>query len=263
MIKNYVPMRISKIFLFVSIISISNLQAQVKGGYNEKLEKLYISGKYESCLFKADNLTYKESSSRDPEPYLYIAMCFYQLSKSADPIIAEDYADGEKQAISYTAKFIKKDKDGEMYENNLEFINMLKELQYKKVKQVFDEENYRKAATETKKYEKLNREEDFTITYFLGACELMSNNYSQGQKNLDHAKEQLITLIKAGNVKVDKIFKPLISSVFLKYSEFLVADSKLEDAAKELKLGLKIIPNDGFLKIQSNMVNKKLEADSH
>lgn len=256
-------MRITKLIIFISVFSISStLLAQVKGGYNDKLEKLYTSGKYESCLFKADNMTYKESTSRDPEPYLYIAMCFYQLSKSGDPIIAEDYADGERQAIKYTAKFIRKDKDGEMYDDNLEFIDLLKEIQFKKVRKYFDEENYRKAASEAKQYNSLNREVDLTVTYFIGACQLMSNNYSQGQKNIEESSEQLKTLAKSGSIKIDKIFKPLISSVFLKYSEFLVSENNIEGAAKELKLGLKIIPNDGFLKIQSNMISKKLEAKS-
>ena len=71
-------------FYFFALILTINLCgfSQVEGGTNEKLAKLYNQGKYESCLFKADNLTYKEGSSRDPEPYLYISMCFYQLSQS-------------------------------------------------------------------------------------------------------------------------------------------------------------------------------------
>lgn len=189
-------------------------------------------------------------------------MCFFQLSKSADPIIAEDYADGEKQAIKYAAKFIRKDKDGEMYSDNMEFINMLKEIQYKRVKKYFDEENYRKAGSEAKLYAKLRKDEDFAITYFIGACELMSNNYSQGRKHVDESRTQLKILAKSNQINIDKIFKPLVSSGFLKYSEFLVSEGNVEEAAKELKLGLKVLPNDGFLKIQSNMINKKLESNS-
>lgn len=256
-------MQITRLFIiFLLFISLSGI-AQVKGGYNEKLAKLYSAGKFESCLFKADNLTYKESTSRDPEPYLYIAMCFYQLSKSSDPIIREDYSDGEKQAVKYAGYFIRKDKEGDMYEDNLEFITMLKELQFAKIKKEFDEEEYRKAGTQCKKYAKLNKEEDFTVSYFIGACEILSRNITTGQRDLDEAKEGLKPLLKSGNLKIDKIFKPLISSIFMKYSEVLIAENRINEALAESKLGLKILPNDGYLKIQSNMIEKKIESSNN
>ncbi|MDA3892379.1 MAG: hypothetical protein PF517_12010 [Salinivirgaceae bacterium] len=219
-------MRIVYLTLFILTLLFSTTNAQVVGGYNKKLAKLFSSGKYESCLFKADNLTYKKNTSRDPEPYLYISMCFLELSKSDDPMIQEDYKDGVKQAIRYAGKFIKKDKDGEMYSENIEFVNDLKKMQYTLVKTNFDEEEYSKAASAAKKYSKLNREEDYTVLYFIGVCELLSNKLSQGTNDIETAKTQLKELTKSGTVKIDKIFNPLISKVFSKYSESLIVENK-------------------------------------
>jgi hypothetical protein len=180
-------MRFTKLFLIIIAFSCSNIFAQVVGGTDEKLAKLYNSGKYESCLFKADGLTLKEGTSNDPEPYLYAAMCFFELSKSEDPIIREDYKDGVKQAIKYANKFAKKDKENELYSANIEFINTLKEVQYTEVKGFFDAEDYKKAATSAKFYDKLNKEEDFLILYFVGICEILSKNVTQGNRSIDEA----------------------------------------------------------------------------
>jgi hypothetical protein len=251
-------MRFTKLFLIIIAFSCSNIFAQVVGGTDEKLAKLYNSGKYESCLFKADGLTLKEGTSNDPEPYLYAAMCFFELSKSEDPIIREDYKDGVKQAIKYANKFAKKDKENELYSANIEFINTLKEVQYTEVKGFFDAEDYKKAATSAKFYDKLNKEEDFLILYFVGICEILSKNVTQGNRSIDEAKTNIQAQLKAGTLKVDPKFKTLISSGFMKYSESLVDQNQLKEASACLDFALKILPNDGFLRIQSNMINKKL-----
>lgn len=251
-------MRLTQILLILLVFSYGNIYAQVVGGRDEKLAKLYTSGKYESCLFKADNLTIDEKTAYDPEPYLYVAMCFYELSNSEDPVIKEDYKDGLKQAIKYVNKFAKKDKDNEFYSANSDFVNKLKGIQYLEVKGYFDEMNYKKAATSAKLYDKLNRQEDYLILYFAGICEILSENVTQGTRSIDEAKPKIMEQMKAGTLKIDDIFKPLISAGFMKYSEQLVAKNQLKTADEILSFGLKILPNDGYLKIQSNMINKKL-----
>lgn len=254
-------MRKIVITLFIGCFSWIGLNAQVVGGTYDKLEKLYSQGKYESCLFKADNYTYKPDNSRDAEPYLYIAMCFYQLSLSEDPLIREDYSDGFKQAIKYTARFIKKDKDGEMLADNMEFVNLLKELQKKEIKELFGKGDYRKAATSAKLFDKLNREEDLTLLYFIGMNEMMSNNLSQGSKDIEDASTRLNEIMAKGPYKADAFIKSIVVDGFLKYSEYLVSQNQIKEAAKELEMALKIYPNDGYLKLQYNVVKQSLEKN--
>lgn len=248
-------MRISIISFFI-ILLVTKGFSQVIGGTNEKLAKLYNQGKYESCLFKADNLTYKEGSSRDPEPYLYMALCFYELSQSEDEFIREDYKDGLKQAIKYAAKFTKKDKDKELYNSNLDFIEKLRGEQKKKIKQELNNNKYRKAASSAKLYNQLNIENDFAIIYLIGMCEMLSNNYSQGPRNMEKGKEKLDEMLENGTFKPDPKIKPLLIDVFLKYSEFLVNDNKAVEAEKILAFALKLFPNDGYIKVQYNLIKK-------
>lgn len=255
-------MRITYLFMLAFTFTLMHTQAQVIGGSEEKLAKLFNSGKHESCLYKAENLTFKEDYAKDPEPYLYMSMCFYELSKYDDPMIQEDYKDGEKQAIKSATKFVKKDKEGEMYLDNIEYINTLKDIQFALVKSYFDENKYKKAASSAKLYNRLNKDEDFTILYFIGICEVLSNNLSQGDRNMEEAKTEIESKNNSGTVKIDKRFKTIISSGFLKYSEYLVENNNLEQASKNLDFGLKLLPNDGYLKVQYNMVNKSMEGNT-
>ncbi len=104
-----------------------------------------------------------------------------------------------------------------MYADNIEFINEIKDLQIRKVKTYFKESNYRKAASEAKQYIKLNHKKDYSILLFVGMNEVMSNNYSQGIRNIDMAKKE----IDSGKLNVDKRFKTLLSEAFMLQISFL------------------------------------------
>lgn len=246
-------------FSMILIFLVSNLQSQVIGGSLEKLAKLYNSEKYETCLYKAENLTYKDDFRKNPEPYLYMAMCFIELSNSTDPAIKEDFKNGLKQAIKHTAKFAKYDKEGEMYEDNFEFIQLLKDKQFSIVKDYFNTDNYRKAGSSSKAYGKLIREKDYSIVYFRGITELLSNNYSQGTRNLDEAKTELNIRIKDGNLKIDNTFKSLVSASCIRYSEYLVNENKKNDALENFLLGKKMIPNNKNIETKFNELSKELK----
>jgi len=252
-------MRKLLLFAFLFICIYQNANTQVVGGTYEKLAKLYNQGKYENCLFKADNLTYKPESTNDAEPYLYIAMCFYQLSLSEDPIIQEDYSDGVKQAIKYAARFIKKDKEGVMYTENIEFINLLKEIQKNEIKTLFDKGEYRKAATSAKLFDKLNKDEDLVLLYFIGINGVMSNNLTQGTRDIEEATTKLNEVFSKGTYKTDPFINTFAISGFLKYSEYMVNQGNVADALKQLEMALKIYPNDGYLKLQYNVIKQNLE----
>ncbi|MFA6402403.1 MAG: hypothetical protein WCX31_12395 [Salinivirgaceae bacterium] len=240
-------------------ISSSSIAQEVKSEY-KKLAQLYSQGKYESCLLKADNYTYKEDNAIDAEPYLYVAMCYYQLSISEDPIIKEDYKDGYKQALKYAAKFVKKDKEGKLYEENIEFINLLKVELNKEITTQFEKADYRKVIVAAKQLDKLNREPDYGLLYFTGINEIMSNNQSQGAKSMEQAKNKLQEMIKNQSITFNSDTKSWLISGFLKYSEFLINKGTLKEASDVLLFGFKLFPDDGYLKLQSNAVNQKINS---
>ena len=109
------------IFTILSLFTVTTLQAQVVGGSLEKLAKYFNQGKYEKCLDKAEGYTFNEKTKREPEPYLYMSMCFLELSKSDDPYITDYYKNPVKSAIKFAAKFKQKDKKDHLYSKNIKY----------------------------------------------------------------------------------------------------------------------------------------------
>lgn len=250
--------------IFFAILSLylfaSSLSAQVNGGEYVKLAELYNTGKYERCFFKADDYTYKEDYSKDAEPYLYISMCLLELSKSEDPDIQEDYKGAVKQSIKYAAKFVSKDKKDELYSINIDYIISLKKIQKDVIKKDFYEGSYRKAGSGAKMYNKLNKEKDVLIQYFVGVNEVLSKNLSQGERNMDAAEKLIKEKMLAGELKVDKNMKSLFIDAFMKYTETMINDENKEKAGHVISFAKDIFPNDGYIKVQHNVIyNDKAE----
>lgn len=229
--------------------------AQVKGGHNTKLSKLYTSGKYEVCLFKAEDLCADQAAGREAEPHLYAAMCMVKLYESSDPEVAADYKDGMRQAVKYTQKFIRKDIEGELYAQNTDFIDLIKKYVKKDIKTNFDKGNYSKASAAAKNYEKLYQKPDYLFMYYSGILKCMSNNETQGAHEMDEARaklsEQIVNNIA---IKPDPIVKSLIVDGIMKYTQDLLADKRKKDAESVITLANKIFPNDGYIKVQYNMI---------
>jgi hypothetical protein len=225
-------------------------------GKHDKLKKIYMEGKYEKCLYKADNYTYKDEYKKDPEPYLYISMCFYQLSVSEDEGIREDYKDGFKQAINYARKFLKKDKEGNMISDNIDYIEMLKREQINNIQKYLKIDDFGKAKLQANVYSKLNKEDDFALEYYIGMLETLKGS-SNGERVMNKAQEELLPKLDDGSYKHDPIIKSLIKNGFLKYSEIMVGEGQNAKAKEAIKVGHKLFPNDGYITMQYNMMNKK------
>lgn len=254
-------LRLSIIVTTIVFFVNTSISQQVIGGTYTKLQEVYNKGKYEQCLLKADNYTYKEDYSRDAEPYLYLSMCFYKLYTSDDPDIQYDYQNGLKEAVRYAIKFNQKDKKDELYSKNIEYIKLIKTELYKDAKGFFESGSYSKAATSGKNYNRLNRETDPCIDFFVGITTVLAKNQSAGEQLINDAKEAFKAKQKAGNVVVDAIFKSLIVDSVLKYSEILVQENKLAEAKDCLETGKLLFPENGYINVQLNMVNKALAGN--
>jgi len=254
-------MKSTKFFLLLILVFINvNIFSQVVGGTNKKLAKLYSAGKYEICFFKADDMCNDEAANRYAEPFLYASMCMVKLYQSEDPDIAVDYQDGMKQAVKYAQKFAKKDREGDLYSKNIDFIKLLKEDLKKEIKEQFEKKAYSKVVAAAKNYDKLNRDDDYILLYFIGICEVLSNNIGQGERDMNDAKSKLKDMIIKNEVQVDAIAKGFVIDGFLKYTEIMIQNKKQPVAKDAITLANKLFPNDGYITVQYNVItgtNKK------
>lgn len=222
----------------------SDLYAQVIGGEILKLEELFEKEKYEDCAYKAESYTEKDDYRKNPEPYLYISMCYYQFHLSEDEKITEYYKNALKDALKYAVKMRTYDKDKTFYDANNEYLDELRKACYEDAKKLIDEKNYSKASSYYyKQLQKLDPE-NMELTFIKGVCDALMRNSSEAYKNMNDAMPVLYQKVNEGNYKADKIMEPALSDAFVNYSKFLTEQSFADSAKSIILFGKQLLPLD-------------------
>jgi len=227
--------------------------AQVKGGDDkfDKLFDLFVLEKYEDCAYKAENYTMNDKYRKDPEPYLYLSMCFFKISKTDFDV--ETYKDPLKDALKYAYKFRKKDKDTSIYNENKAYINKLKEAGIVRVRSYYDEEKYRKSAYFCASILKIEMDDD-NIRFPKGVYDLLSRN-TQGARDIGIAVKNLSKKYSDPGYVPDKISESLLIESFVVYSEYLYQTEQLDSAKATIIFAKELIPKNRDLKNQYNKLH--------
>lgn len=234
-------MKTAILFCFVLLFFIPSI-AQVEGGIHEKLAKLYEKERYEDCMFRAVDLTYKDKYRSDPEPYLYAAMSYYQLSLSDDPGIVEDYPKALNNAVKYLLKFKRKDKDNALYAQNEGNITTILAAYFEESNTFFKLEDYKKAAFNFKQLAKWY-DESPDLLFLQAICDALAEK-STARLSLDQTIPVLLNLQNEGKLKVRREVKETFSDAFIRYADQLYASEMPDSAFATLDLGLKLLPGN-------------------
>lgn len=227
--------------------------AQVEGGKHEKLAKIYAKGDYENCMFKAIDLTYNDKYKKDPEPYLYAAMSYYQLSLSEDPYVVEDYPKALKDAFKYLLKFKKKDKDKSFTSQNEGEVNDIIAAYFEEAVDFFKKEDYKKASYNFKQLSNWY-EENTDLVFLMAICDALVAK-STASQSFEKSIPTLKTQKSEGSLRVRREVKEVFTDSFILYANYLNKNEEADSANSVLKLGLELLP--GNINIQSKIDSLK------
>ena len=104
-----------KKLLLLALVALSQLTIQAQKHVYDDLLVLYVDEKYDKCLQKAENYTLNDATKKDPLPWLYMSMCFYEMSKLEQ--FQADYPKASRDALKFAEKYRKKDKENEFFAN--------------------------------------------------------------------------------------------------------------------------------------------------
>ena len=233
-----------KNFISITIITIlsSTCYGQIIGGEFEKLSSLYVEGKYEDCGMKALRYTENDKYRKHPEPYLYLAMSFYQLSESEDQKIIEYYPKALKDAMKWAAKFKKKDTQNDYYTKNSKFIEKLKMKAVKIGDDFFAQNNYRKASYYYKAIVKFAN--DPNVMFMSGICDIKMRSVSQATLSINGAIKELNSTYESGDYNPNSTTSYELSRGMIIYSDYLVELGKVDSAKATMSLARKLLPSD-------------------
>lgn len=99
----------SKGLLLVLFLTVSNFYA--KADSFDELLILYVDEEYEKCISKSEKYMDKRATRKEPLPYLYASMSYYEMSQL--PEYEEEYPKAFKEAMKNAAKFVRKDRENE------------------------------------------------------------------------------------------------------------------------------------------------------
>lgn len=195
----------------------------------EDLLVLLVDEKYEKCFDKALKYTEKDKTKNDAMPYLYAAQALFAMSQEHKYI--DIFPKAYKDAISFTKKYRKKDKEYAYREDAEPFLEKLK------LTILEDIENYNIEGEEKafKKSLGFMKKVDQIDPNCLGSMllraelEILTKNKSEGRKMFATAMEEI------RKIGVDVQFEDLTLSQqkYLRYSLIFVSQNYIEtDLAK-------------------------------
>lgn len=223
-------------------------KAQVKNSDFQKLFDLYTMEEYAKCAYKAEKYSQKEKYRRDPEPYLYMAMCFYQAHVQPEKF-DQEFDDPLKDALKYAYKFRKKDKTGELYDANRVLLDKIREEALSNAKFYYNDSDYRKASSEFKRIQKVIPD-DMNVMMMTGVADIMAKNASQGERLVVIALDSMRAQDARKVWEKDDVTHDIMIKGFVGYTNYLSEVDRVDEAQEVMTFARQLVPDDPTLKVQ-------------
>jgi hypothetical protein len=227
----------------------------------KKLENYYSLEKYIDCLYKAEGYMEKENYSKDPEPYLYASMCYLAIYKDPDPYPLKKYPELKnplKDALSNFAKFRKRDKTGEVYEQNKSFADELRGIVMQETEKMYEKKDITHLSSTARDISKAY-DKDEVMLMISGAYLSYTNNLSEGIKAAETAMAMLKP--KAASAEKPKYTadeEKALAQAFIVYSDYLMSRKDNVNAAKAkdaITLGHTLLTDNDKVSKQFEKIN--------
>lgn len=248
---------IKSILIGAALLSFTNSNAQVAGGSLDKLLDLYVQDNYEKCYSKAKSYAENDKYKSLSEPYLYISMCLLKFAD--DPELEQEYPNALKDAIKNGAKFKKKDdklksKDKDyLYDENIEFMDELKEITLREAKAFFVQDNFRKATYFYKLGVKLDAD-DPVMRMMKGVCNLYEKNVKEGAVEVEKAMAQYQDLSKSGFEINRRTEQGFVDGIYY-YAQYLKDKNRTSELEDLVSLARELDPeNEKFKKLYKEVM---------
>lgn len=197
----------------LAIFSFINIQAQ--DGEYDKILTYLVDEEYEKVLYKCEKYTLDDDSKKDPIPYLYMSMAYFEMSKRGE--FEEDYPKAFKESLKYAAKYRKKDKDSAFYREFSDFFSELREAAMVDAEVEMGNEKWTRATGIYKYLVKID-ERDPGAQLMMAYCELMDGNSRDAEEfaeiaktilkedGIDNLAKEQLEMLKTGIIKCSEAY---------------------------------------------------------
>lgn len=214
----------------VLIFSLLLISGSLFAQNEEKMKEILfmvVDGDYEKAIKKSEKFTENKDTRREPLPYLYSAMAYYEMSKSEE--FQEDYPRAFRDAIKNAYKFRRYDESNTYAPQHQSFLSDLKRDVMREAMFYYSEGDYRRSSTYSKY---LTRIDPYDVTGFImkGLGEAKSRNEYQAVKTFEEAGAMLDNL--STDLTLDE--KESLKTALQEYVTYAKEEGKTDLAEKYL-----------------------------
>jgi len=232
--------------LFFILGFFSQSFAQTDKDYKDLLT-MFVSEKYEKCLYKAEAYTIKDETKKDPLPYMFASRCYFEMSKRDE--FKEKYPDAFKNAMKYISKYGQKDKERKYASEYEDFFSDLRLAAMLEAESMMDALKYTKAKTIYDQITDMDPN-DSGAFLMLGVAQHLMKAKKESELSFKAAR----TILTEKKASVAKEQLNLMRDSITRYATIL-NDAGNKTAAKEwLDLGMEYLKDDKEFKVTYDMI---------
>lgn len=183
---------------FLIIGNVTHIEAQEEDPYKDILFMI-IDGDYEKAVSKAEKITDKDKTHREPVPYIYASMAYFEMSKKEE--FQADYPRAFRDAIKNAYKAKRYDKENEYMPQFTNYINELKAEIMREATFQYQSENWRKSITYSKYVTRIDPV-DISALLLKGVAEVKGRNTYQAKTTFEEA-DSALTKFKTSDVSLE------------------------------------------------------------
>lgn len=223
--------------VFLLPLGVQHAQAQDDDPFKDILFMI-IDRDYEKALSRAERFQNRDDTRRDPRPYIYASMAYYEISK--DETLREKYPRAFNEAIKNAYKASRYDKENVHMPEHSRYINELKADIMREARFEFEQGSWRKAITNAKNVVRIDPN-DLSAMLLQGVAEVKSRNEYQAKVTFDAADEALANF-SPSDISMDA--KEAYRYAFLQFADLMAEQGSKERARPYLDAVAEVYADD-------------------
>ena len=227
------------------------LPSTAQRGVYDDLLILYVDEDYEKCIDKAERYTDKDETRRDALPFLYLSMCYHEMSKQEKYTSQPDYKYAERDALKYAVKYRKKDKNLEFFNNYEDYWAELNTVAMDGGFYYMDTQGYSKAKRQFQRmvgYDPMNA----GAWQMLALSQFKMNLQRDATESLKHYDEALAGITDMDRLAKDK--QRLLRTSMIRAAEYYMEKGERDKARLVLEPGKDLFMGNAEFKSLYNEV---------
>lgn len=226
------------------------LRAQVVNAALDKLAEKFAKADYEWVLKKADGMMTNDKTKKDPEPFMWAAMCHFELYRSEDENVQDLNRSGLRDALRLAARAAAKDRDGTFIAAQQVFLNELKKEGIALASAHLAEDDARKAGHIYKQILTFDPDDD-NIRFAKAISDLKMNNTAEAERLIAEALPRIEASYRDLSFRPDPVSSPLLRDAVMYYIDHLAMYDMRDSAREAAFVGRIIFPLDEDFKFKA------------